>query len=643
MNRWIVALIALVLPATAARADYPVYIDVTVDVFRDYDVQSHDNAPENHIHTEDCQNPDNVWMSISWNASDVTMPWIGEVEADVFLATSDTCESVAVEIGEARDAGVDVTISQGVLSGQYPESGDEELYLTDITELDCSAQTEEDYYFCIRWEYEEVGVITPQTYIYRGGDLLRFDQLPPGTPALLPLEPGEKNLKVSWEKPDDEDLGSYRIYYRKVDSADEPSYQTEENGEKETYTLTKLENYQEYEVWVVALDESMNEGEPSGSETGTPEPVQDFYETYKDAGGQEQGGFCFVATAAWGSYGHAMVQPLRAFRDTTLAASGPGRGLIDGYYRYGPRWARAIRGSGFLRGVARVALWPVAAFAGLSNAVGFTEALLLLVGAVLLVWLAYRGVRRLRWTWLRRAAPLVVVGCVLGVTSGARAAEGADFQLQLRFGPYYPNVDSEGYPQLETGETKPFKSIYGNSSEFMFEAGLDYEIWNGFGTVTAGGSFGFVQYLGKARTQTGEKSSDTTVFNLLPLRLTVGYHFDLLADKWNVPLVPYLSGGLSYYIWWALDGVGDVASWEDDDGDAHDALGGIFGLHVSLGLKLLMDFLDEEAASNLQNDVGVVNTYFFVELALSWVDGFGSSSHMNVGDETVMFGLMMEF
>lgn len=646
MNRWIVPLLVLGLPATAARAQNTLGVEVSLNVYRDYDVQTHQNAPDNHVHTEDCQNADSVWLSITWDASEAYtyQPWLDAVEADVFLSTSETCESAAVEIGEVRDEGVDVTINSTVVSGQYPQSGDEDLFLSDITGLGCGTETEEDYYFCIRWEYESYTGYSTITYTYRGGDLLRFDQMPPGTPGNVLVSPGEENLKVSWEKPGDEDIGSYRIYYRLEGSEDEPSYQTEENGERETYTLTGLVNYETYEVWVVALDESMNEGEPSEIMTGMPEPVQDFYEAYKDAGGQEQGGFCFVATAAWGSYGHAMVQPLRAFRDTTLAASAPGRSLIDGYYRYGPRWARAIRGSAVHRGLARVALLPAAAFAGFSNAVGFTEALLLLAGAVLLAWLAFCGLRRLRCAWLRRAAPLVAVVCLLGTSSGARAAEGADFQLQLRFGPYYPNVDSESFPDLDrdAGEIEPFKKIYGSSSEFLFEAGLDYEIWHGFGTVTVGGSFGFVQYLGKARTQTGEKSSDTTVFNLVPLRLTAGYHFDLLADKWNIPVVPYLSGGLSYYFWWALDGVGDTATWTDPDGDEHDATGGIFGLHFSAGLKLLLDFLDEEAASNLQNDVGVVNTYLFVEFALSWVDGFGSSNHMDVGDETIMFGLMME-
>ena len=71
---------------------------------------------------------------------------------------------------------------------------------------------------------------------------------------------------------------------------------------------------------------------------------------------------------------------------------------------------------------------------------------------------------------------------------------------------------------------KPFKEIFGGGSEYMFELGLDYEVWRGFGTVAVGGSFGFVQYLGKARTQTGEVASDTPVLNLVPFRLNVGYH-----------------------------------------------------------------------------------------------------------------------
>lgn len=205
---------------------------------------------------------------------------------------------------------------------------------------------------------------------------------------------------------------------------------------------------------------------------------------------------------------------------------------------------------------------------------------------------------------------------------------------------------------MAAGEQKPFKAMFGGGSEILLELGMDYQIWRGFGAVTVGGSFGFVQYIGKGRVTSGtgsagQQSSDTTVLNLMPLRLSAGYHFVPLAEQLGVPLVPYVLGGLSYYFWWVTDGVGDVAdcNQEEDcsDSGSAEARGGIFGLHLGVGLKLLLDILDQEAAGNLEREVGVINSYLFAEFALSWVNGFSSSSHMDVGDETFMFGLMMEF
>jgi hypothetical protein len=214
------------------------------------------------------------------------------------------------------------------------------------------------------------------------------------------------------------------------------------------------------------------------------------------------------------------------------------------------------------------------------------------------------------------------------------------FQLQLRFGPYYPAVDSSA----GLDGARPFEAIFGTSSELLFELDLDYQIWRGFGALTIGGSFGFVQFVGKGRTQDGSVASDTTVFNLVPLRLTLGYHFTKLIDWFHLPVVPYIQGGLSYYIWWVTDGVGDTASWTDPvTGSSSEGAGGIFGLHFGGGLKLLLDWLDQEAAAGLENDIGVINTFLFAEYDVSWVDGFGADNRFDVSDSTFMFGLMFEF
>lgn len=629
MKRRLPLAITLLLVAQPAMAtEYPV--DITVNLA----------APGRaYINLDDCETPDEVDLGIAWQMAEGLQMWIDDREADVFLSTSETCSSVSVEVGDTEENGGDVLVSANQYSGEFPLQ-DDTLTLADVTGLDCTAETEQDYHFCIRWEWE-VGDLYDSTYVYRGGTPLRFDVKKPGVPTLNEVSPGESNLKLQWDPPDDDDIGSYIIYYREEGSEDIRS-KTETNGNAKSYQLTGLTNFTPYEVWIAAEDESKNLGDESNHVSGTPEPVEDFWEVYRESGGSEDGGFCFVATAAYGSYQSAMVQPLRAFRDGVLAHSPAGRAVIAGYYRYGPRWARAIRGSEVHRTVARFALAPAVAFARVSNRIGAAETLVLLGALVILLMLGWRLVGRHRLRASRSVAPLAALLLLAGAAPAPALAQEhrqpeADFQLQIRFGPYCPNVDGESGLEGE-----PFKEVFGSGSELLFELGVDYEIWHGFGTLTAGGSLGFVQFLGKALTSGGEKSTDTTVLNLLPLRLNLGYHFDLLATRYSVPLVPYVTAGFSYYIWWVLDGVGNVAEWEDADGNASAAQGGIFGAHVFVGVKLLLDFLDEGAAANLYDDVGVVNTFLFVEYAVSWVDGFGGD-HLNVGDDTFMFGLMMEF
>jgi fibronectin type III domain protein len=605
---------------------------------------------QSYINIDDCAIADEFELEISWSYDGVDV-WEGSQEADVFLATTDDCTSAAVEIGHAAADGVDIDIADGATSGSFPAS-DDELFLSDVTGLSCSTETENDYYFCIKWVYDYVDLYgNDQSYTFRGGALLRFDNKKPAAPTDISISPGETNLKVSWEKPDDDDVDSYIVYYR-AESSTTVNEDSVTSGEAEDHQITGLVNFTNYEVWVTAVDEALNESDDSEIETGMPEPVEDFYETYRNGGGSDSGGFCFVATAAFGSYQAGMVIPLRVFRDTILAQTAFGRDLIAGYYQYGPRWARAIRGSETHRAVARWTLAPAAAVASAATVLGPFELLILLAGLIILLALSRKYLRRFLKAARRTAAPLIIgLICGLGLfatSPQARADEviGAEeevgnlpmFQFQARFGPYLPDVDSE---DGLTGT--PFKDIFGSDSNFMFELGLDYEIWHGFGIVSAGGSFGFVQYLGKARTASGSVSSDTTVLNLVPLRLNVTYTFDKIHKWWDIPLMPYVTAGISYYIWWVLDGVGDVTSWEDDEGNSHKAQGGVFGGHVNIGLKLLLDVLDQEAASNLEDQVGIINSYFFAEFAMSWIDGFGTSGSMNLGDQTVMFGLMMEF
>jgi hypothetical protein len=54
-----------------------------------------------------------------------------------------------------------------------------------------------------------------------------------------------------------------------------------------------------------------------------------------DSSSDGGGGFCFIATAAWG-YDHWRTDRLRDVRDVWLITNAPGRWLVDQYYTYSP-------------------------------------------------------------------------------------------------------------------------------------------------------------------------------------------------------------------------------------------------------------------------------------------------------------------
>ncbi len=61
-----------------------------------------------------------------------------------------------------------------------------------------------------------------------------------------------------------------------------------------SYRFDGLENGVVYGFRLKAIDAARNESESWSNEViATPRPVNDFWETYKEAGGKEDGGFCF--------------------------------------------------------------------------------------------------------------------------------------------------------------------------------------------------------------------------------------------------------------------------------------------------------------------------------------------------------------
>jgi hypothetical protein len=57
----------------------------------------------------------------------------------------------------------------------------------------------------------------------------------------------------------------------------------------------------------------------------------------------------------------------------------------------------------------------------------------------------------------------------------------------------------------------------------------------------------------------------------------------------------------------------------------------------------LLDVLDEQTARDADTSIGINNSYIFGELFGSELDGFGSKTRMNVGTNSWVLGLAIEF
>ncbi len=131
----------------------------------------------------------------------------------------------------------------------------------------------------------------------------------------------------------------------------------------------------------------------------TPQPVEDTYRRFRDCGGQANcgtgaAGFCFIATAAYGSYENPYVRVLRDFRDRALLPYAPGRAFVAWYYRHSPPWAAYIAAHPTARWIVRQLLWPVIAAAALWLWLAWWQQLALFAGCAGL-WIRRRRSRAL--------------------------------------------------------------------------------------------------------------------------------------------------------------------------------------------------------------------------------------------------------
>ena len=186
------------------------------------------------------------------------------------------------------------------------------------------------------------------------------------------------------------------------------------------------------------------------------------------------------------------------------------------------------------------------------------------------------------------------------------------FLLELRFGPYSPNVDDEF-----NGVT-PYQDFFGKSHRLMTQLELDYQVFQGFGSAAVGVSVGYFRETANAWVDPGA---------------------DQTWRRAHIPLVPYVKVGLNYTLWSVTDGNDKIA----ESSPTGRGRGGTLGWQGAVGAAVVLNVLDPGGARELDAETGINNTQVFFELAHFGISGMGQKDRLHVGDNTWLTGLGFEF
>ncbi len=206
------------------------------------------------------------------------------------------------------------------------------------------------------------------------------------------------------------------------------------------------------------------------------------------------------------------------------------------------------------------------------------------------------------------------------------------YALELRFGRYLPNVDSNV-------DGTPFEEVFGNKNRYLLGLELDWQAIRipYVGSFGPGVGIGHTVISAKAPLADGTgRSGQETRLKILPMYAVGVLRIDVLAQETVLPLAAYAKGGLGYALWWAM-GEDKIERYDGEVGK-----GASYGYNVALGAMLLLDSLDRRGAVEMDSITGINNAYLFLEYYLSNLDGFGGD-RMNVGTNTWMLGLALEF
>jgi hypothetical protein len=215
-----------------------------------------------------------------------------------------------------------------------------------------------------------------------------------------------------------------------------------------------------------------------------------------------------------------------------------------------------------------------------------------------------------------------------------------NFAAELRFGGYYPQIDSEFH-----GSATPYKDVFGSGPRFYF--GLEFD-WQAIripyvGVIGPGLGWGRMSTSTKAKVSgTTTESAEDTSLTIMPMHLSGVLRLDELMRRTGFPLVPYAKAGLGFGMWSTANS-GDVAYYpRQPDPNALRGRGTTWGEHFALGAMLSLNWLDKKAAASMDDNTGVNHIYLFGEWMDTKLDGIGKRPQMHIGSSSWVVGLALD-
>ena len=229
-----------------------------------------------------------------------------------------------------------------------------------------------------------------------------------------------------------------------------------------------------------------------------------------------------------------------------------------------------------------------------------------------------------------------------------------NFALELRGGPYAPEVDSE----FTNGAT-PYANIFGTGAGVVLSLEFDWQFLriNPFCSIGVGVSVGYSSNSAVAPITSGPDAGmrpsggEATGINVIPMYAVGVIRFDGLARNTWFPVVPYIKFGPAYSMWWVTLGSNlarrDSLSVGNPTGSAPDfleaAVGGTWGYQAAVGLMLRLDQFEPQTQRAWDTDMGVNHSYLFFEGDRNGVNGLGARPQLHLGQTNWVAGVALEF